>query len=63
MVHAKPYKLSTSWPASVPAIHALLSVKKGVDGRDKRGHDVERLRSRELTDRMVARFLEGQAGP
>jgi hypothetical protein len=62
-VHPKPYNLSTSWPASVPAIHALFSVKKDVDGRDKRGHDVERLRSREYTDRMVARFLEEEAWP
>jgi hypothetical protein len=29
----------SSWPASVPAIHALPSSKEDVDGRDKRGHD------------------------
>jgi hypothetical protein len=28
----------------VPAIHVLSSAKKDVDARDKRGHDVERLR-------------------
>jgi len=27
----------------VAAIHALLAAKKGVDARDKRGHDVERV--------------------
>jgi hypothetical protein len=27
----------------VPAIHALATNKKGVDARDKRGHDAERL--------------------
>jgi hypothetical protein len=28
----------------VPGIHALLSYKEDVDGRDKPGHDVERKR-------------------
>jgi hypothetical protein len=26
-------------PGLVPGIHALLGAKKGVDGRDKPGHD------------------------
>ena len=29
--------LSASWPALVPAIHALLRLKKGVDARHKAG--------------------------
>jgi hypothetical protein len=29
----------------VPAIHVLNSTKKGVDARNKRGHDVERFSS------------------
>jgi len=33
----------TVMPGLVPGIHALLLVsKKGVDGRDKPGHDAER---------------------
>jgi hypothetical protein len=28
-------------PGLVPGIHALFDMKKGVDGRDKPGHDVE----------------------
>jgi hypothetical protein len=28
-------------PGLVPGIHVLLGTKKGVDGRDKPGHDTE----------------------
>jgi hypothetical protein len=35
--------------AFVPAIHALRKLKKGVDARDKRGHDVEPLPEVHLT--------------
>jgi hypothetical protein len=32
-------RLSTVMPGLVPGIHALLCDKKGVDGRNKSGHD------------------------
>jgi hypothetical protein len=34
----------------VPAIHVLLCGNEDVDGRDKRGHDVERLQLKYFED-------------
>jgi hypothetical protein len=38
--HSRPKDGVASWPGFVPAIHVLL-LKKDVDARDERGHDVE----------------------
>jgi hypothetical protein len=35
-----PQQSQSSWPGLVPAIHVFFAVvSKGVDARDKRGHD------------------------